>query len=154
MSFLPSNKPDLGADHRGYLETYKSVQGGGGPKIDKIERTCFLNGPYGHFHELWLQKRFWPKAPVTFLLSASKLLVIFLARRQGPSTYLMGASNTSRIICLPFPHSPIFTNLRRGFLHLAHSNMHIFPYVFPSLPQRGEYSFVHGLSQSIARKII
>ena len=56
--------------------------------------------------------------------------------------------------CLLDVHLPIFTNLRRGFLHLARSNLHIFPYVFPSLPQRGEYSSVHGLSQSIARKIV
>ena len=27
--------------------TYKSAQRGGGPKIDEIERTCFLNGPLG-----------------------------------------------------------------------------------------------------------
>ena len=55
--------------------------------------------------------------------------------------------------CLLVVHSPIFANLRRGFLHLARSNLHIFSYVFPSLPQRGEYSSVHGLSQSMARKI-
>ena len=31
---------------KGTSETCKSVQGGGGPKIDESELTYFLNGPY------------------------------------------------------------------------------------------------------------